>query len=229
MADQDTANTNNETAKYHLSRDEFAKGAIAYIEAIPDLQSGFDDDDVGKHLYSRGWQWNQGRNPPFTQHMTRTGIVTNVRLPLNYEDEDTLDEFSIHEEADEGLIKDQLASTLLHVHQIIVFSSTWNVPVMYIEASRIDGSVVSVNDLLRSTIFHIPTSSKMEDQNAGNSTFPTISIGENPANGHGCAYLHPCQTATSIATLMQGKAVTPMEYLETFIMLCSDVVEMRLQ
>ncbi|PWN38274.1 uncharacterized protein FA14DRAFT_183768 [Meira miltonrushii] len=227
MAEQDEAGTDDGTAKSHLSRDKFAEGAIAYIEANSHFQSDSDYDNVGKHLYSRGWQWKQGKFPPFTQHMARAGIVTGVRLPSDHPEDDTLDELSIAEDFDAGTKIGPLAATILHVHQTIVFSSTWNVPVMYIEASKNDGSIVPVNDLLRSTIFHIQPNT--HDQDASNATFPIISIGENPANGHGCAYLHPCQTATSIAILLEEKAVSPMEYLETFVMLCSDVVEMRLQ
>lgn len=213
--------------QYHLSRDEFAEGAIAYTKAKSELQTQSDYNNVGKHLYSQGWQWKQGNFPPFTQHMARTGIVTKVRLPLNDQEDDILDEFSIIEETDEGSNSGSTVATILHVHQTIVFSSTWNVPVMYIEASKNDGSILPINDLLRSTIFHIQP--KPEDHQELNATFPTISIGENPANGHGSAYLHPCKTATSIAILLEEKAVSPIEYLETFIMLCSDVVEMRLQ
>lgn len=229
MVEQVAAKTNDGAAKCHLSRNEFAEGARAYIEANSALQSRSDYDNVGKHLYSRGWQWNQGGNPPFTQHMARKGIVIDVKLPLDHQDGDTLDEFSISEEVDEGSKINQSTSTVFHVYQTISFSSIWNVPVIYIEASKSDGAIISVNDLLRSTIFHIKPNTEMKDQEALNATFPVISIGENPANGHGCAYLHPCRTATSIATLLEAKAASPIEYLETFMMLCSDAVEMRLQ
>lgn len=63
----------------------------------------------------------------------------------------------------------------------------------------------------------------------GNAVFPTVSMGENPSNGHNSAYLHPCETAKWIAKLQEEASTIGdgVKYLESFIMLCSAVVEMR--
>lgn len=224
-----------------LSRDEFVKGAKLYIDSNPNSTSHLDLQTVGKHLYSRGWRWEEGRFPPFTQHMTRTGILTDLMPKTNDDiDEeeaaaDPLNEIFICEQADESSTEIQSSlPNIIQVHQTIAFSSTWNVPVMYIEASKNDGSIISISDLLRSKVFHLSSIPPYEDVKSNeHATFPTISIGENPANGRGCVYLHPCQTAKSMGDLLNTDTTTssspPLEYLETFIMLCSEVVEMRLE
>jgi len=63
----------------------------------------------------------------------------------------------------------------------------------------------------------------------GLAVFPTVSMGENPGNGHNSAYLHPCETAKWIGALLEREdsKVDNVKYIESFIMLCSSVVEMR--
>lgn len=74
------------------------------------------------------------------------------------------------------------------------------------------------------------TEGKVDTQKVdGLAVFPTVSMGENPGNGHNSAYLHPCETAKWIGMLLEqdNGTVDHVKYIESFVMLCSSVVEMR--
>lgn len=90
-----------------------------------------------------------------------------------------------------------------------------------------DGSPLTVESLCASPLFLSKASagSRVAD---GLAAFPTVSMGENPSNGHNSAYLHPCETAKWIATLLEQDSKSgALAALESFVMLCSTVVEMR--
>lgn len=90
---------------------------------------------------------------------------------------------------------------------------------------------MSIEALCASPVFLSKNSDKKGTTESvdGTAVFPTVSMGENPSNGHNSAYLHPCETANWIARLQNEASTTSddFKYLETFIMLCSAVVEMR--
>lgn len=76
------------------------------------------------------------------------------------------------------------------------------------------------------TALEEPTNQASTDQ----AHFPTISQGDHPQTGLPCFYLHPCETSAAIEDVLaagQGKAVSPLQMIETWFMLVSTLVDIR--
>jgi hypothetical protein len=211
-----------------LTREQFAMAAKSYAERASQ------DTSIGAQVYAQGWKWTEGSNSPYTAHLSRTfSLPSSKSSHSKNDDTELLDSMAVtEEEGGNGTATGSLSnSQTISVTQSICYSSTWKVPVLYLEASDADGSPLSVEALCSSPVFM----SKGEDAKSdtkdvdGLAVFPTVSIGENPGNGHNSAYLHPCETAKYIATLLEeeGSKGDDVKYIESFVMLCSSVVEMR--
>ncbi|UZJ57169.1 hypothetical protein CBS101457_006489 [Exobasidium rhododendri] len=214
------------SVKVTLSREEFAAAAKEYVQSLTEPTAS------GSHVYARGWKWVEGGNPPFTTHLSRTFTLPSVKANKK-DDQDAalLDSMAVAEDDNDEATTSTSAGMTISVTQTVCYSATWKVPVLYLEATDSSGSPLSVEDLCASPLFlskesSIHASSQVAD---GLAIFPTISMGENPANGHDSAYLHPCETAKWIATLLESesKSDSSVSFLESFMMLCGTVVEMR--
>lgn len=218
----------------HLSKDQFNQGAQQFAQAV---EHPLADGDVGAQAYRYGWRWDQGGHPPFTQHLRRSFVLLSASTSgprQSDEEESLLDSMGLHVDQAQPNMSN---GSLMHVHQTIAYSATWKVPVLYVEASLADGSPLSIDALCRSDVFLSNCHNESQHASASPSDtlpgptaeFPTVGMGENPATGHACVYLHPCHTAAAVAATMQAEqtAFTPRAYFDTFVMLCSTVVEMR--
>ncbi|PWY99193.1 hypothetical protein BCV70DRAFT_201399 [Testicularia cyperi] len=138
------------------------------------------------------------------------------------------------------------------VTQSIHWSNTWRVPVLYFHACFDSGQPLSLQQLLSSpSILHasstlrsslpsnstsnpnsepdLETQDQEQDQDQRGSYFPPISYGDHPRTALPSFYLHPCETIHFLSTIIQpsSTSVSPKQFLEAFISLCSNVIEMR--
>lgn len=229
--------SSNESASLQLTRQEFIQGAKKYVEEYSQTDSS-NDDTLGAHTYARGWTWEEGNNPPSTGHLTRTFTFGAPRTNTIGQGDDSLLVSMGIEERNEGETVTEAPVAQMqvwNVTQTIAFSSTWGVPLLFIEAIDENGSPLPAEELCSSALFL--SKDIKGDPGApsplpqASSVFPTVSIGENPGNGHTGVYLHPCQTASSVSQVLSSQSSSPegheLSYIEAFVMLCSTAVEMR--
>lgn len=99
-----------------------------------------------------------------------------------------------------------------------------------------DGAPLAFDDLIStsSTLFrdNVFVSSDGDQDGLPAASFPSIGVGESPVQGDTWAFLHPCHTASWLAMLSQkhhaDKDDGRREYVDSFMMLCSTTVEMRI-
>lgn len=144
----------------------------------------------------------------------------------------------------------------LTVTQSIFYSSTWHVPVLWLDAYRTaDGSPLGLEDILQSGLFHrlLPTAQLDEvtpegaksvfattldpllarEANAEKAEdapayFPPLSTADHPLTSLPSIFLHPCQTAAVVGEMVQADGKGGYRaYLEAFMTVCASAVEMR--
>lgn len=228
----------------YMLREEFESAAQKYADSSPRPDTGREDVDLGAHLYAQGWAWQDGNNPPYTGHLERTFTVAMpVAVGVQNGDDGVLESMGVEERAHTDLSsppeheRQAVQMLTLTVTQTVAYAATWKVPILYIEASKESGEPLPIDELCASPLFVSKEAQAASSEVLSQDTaaFPMVSMGENPANGHTCAYLHPCETAASVAQVLNSgdsKASmdsqdTALAYLEAFIMLCSTAVEMR--
>ncbi|KAL9931782.1 hypothetical protein V8E36_009332 [Tilletia maclaganii] len=207
---------------------------------------------LGARLYSRGWSLDESKTQygPQFAFLHRT---LPVQVRLNALDspsaEENLDEDWLSE-ADDSTISptapvsgpipdlgalsvnggsDPLSTPgarpiVASMSQSICYSSTWKVPVFYFSVSLSDGTPLTLDQVIRSSIVQHeldPLTERPGQQQAQNSdsagtphapanttaanlpaTFAPISTSEHPITGRPALYLHPCETANWLETLL---------------------------
>uniref|UniRef100_A0A383VXS2 Ubiquitin-like-conjugating enzyme ATG10 n=1 Tax=Tetradesmus obliquus TaxID=3088 RepID=A0A383VXS2_TETOB len=97
----------------------------------------------------------------------------------------------------------QLQRQPLHVHQYsIVHHETYQVPVLYIRASELDGRLLSLSQLLQ----ELPDLQQCREPSQADWTF--ITQVEHPLLRTPCFMLHPCQTAARMQLLLQQQELS---------------------
>ncbi|KAE8225323.1 hypothetical protein CF319_g1915 [Tilletia indica] len=202
---------------------------------------------LGAHLYSRGWSLDEFKSnfgPQFSY--LRRSLPLQIQLdapslpPNESLDEDWLSEAEDLASASSSLPRagpvpdmsslsvdgseaPQHAPILVTMSQSICYSTTWRVPVFYLSVSRSDGSPLTLQQVIRSSIVQHeldplteragqrrdsssepsrpdePQESQPADLPA---TFAPISSTEHPITGEPVLYLHPCETAAWLETLL---------------------------
>ena len=101
-------------------------------------------------------------------------------------------------------------------------------PVLYFSVTRQqDGVPLSLDELAASPlVLSLPTSSVSSGRGAEAAAFPAVSQGDHPSTGRPSLYLHPCETAGVLASILAPPTDT-LEYMESFVMLCASALEMR--
>ncbi|PWN49613.1 hypothetical protein IE53DRAFT_388151 [Violaceomyces palustris] len=213
------------------------------------------ESKLGAHLLSNRWRVITSSPTPFQSnsapldHLSRT---FSLPLPLGYQRQ-TID--PILSQLSAGIIpseyqepaQTQEARQLVTVDQSILWSPTWQVPVLHFSASWQDGSPLSLTELLESPVFvrstaFDPTS---VSQDPGESCdLPQISQGEHPVTGRPSWFLHPCHTAELLSQILGAPNPDPellpilesdrrkrpgSEYIEAFMMMLSSDVQMRVE
>ncbi|KAJ7937126.1 hypothetical protein B0H13DRAFT_1944331, partial [Mycena leptocephala] len=118
--------------------------------------------------------------------------------------------------------------------QYIVYSATFQVPAFYFTLHDASGSPLSLDDLVRTTLFRRFAFEGTESTSFGvsqpGSAFPLLSQGDHPTLGTPCWYFHPCESAAAVTELMAeldeiGKHQL-LRWLETWFMVLGTVVNM---
>lgn len=208
-----------------ITREGFVEAAREYVSRFRPGPG----EELNADVYAQGWEWDEGINAPFTSSLKRTLHVFALDDKSDGEEDLDLELSSgVQDVMDQGLVelrcndRDSVA-----IEQYIVYSSTWRTPVLYFQAHKSNGSLLTIEQLILSGIM----ASGMNDvEVAPDAEFPRLGIGENPATGTMAYYLHPCQTQTTISSVLgnhQSDLKFASRYLEAFIMLCSTVIKMR--
>ena len=75
-----------------------------------------------------------------------------------------------------------------------------------LHAHLIDGSPLSLRDLVQTSFFRAPALEGTEatpfSLGLPGASFPLLSYGDHPATGLPCWYLHPCETASAVEEVM---------------------------
>lgn len=132
--DDEQGNAAGKSKSFPLSRDEFNDAAKAYAKQASQERSS------GAHVYGQGWKWEAGSNAPFTSHLSRTFALPSADAQVKKsQDLELLDSMEVMEESGGGGDGAATASIpnnqTISVTQSICYSSTWKVPVLYLEAT----------------------------------------------------------------------------------------------
>ncbi|CAD6893628.1 unnamed protein product [Tilletia controversa] len=210
-----------------------------------------DDEEpaLGAHLYSRGWTLNESK-AHFGPHFSYLYRSLPVQVHLNALDSpshDALDEDWLSEAEDlasvsaslpqagrpvpdlsslavDGSEPSENAPIFVTMSQSVCYSTTWRVPVFYFSVSRSDGSPLTLEQVIRSSIVQheldplteragqrrepseetSPQDQEQEETQAADlpATFAPISSTEHPVTAEPVFYLHPCETSAWLETLL---------------------------
>ncbi|EPQ59293.1 hypothetical protein GLOTRDRAFT_70600 [Gloeophyllum trabeum ATCC 11539] len=122
--------------------------------------------------------------------------------------------------------------------QYIVYSPTFQVPVLYFTVHDSHGTPLCLGDLIQTSLFKPDSLPPSEITSFGlspeSSPFPMLSQGDHPTLGTPCWYLHPCETPKAVGEIMaeiQRPEWTQAEYLtqwlRTWFAVLSGVVDLR--
>ncbi|KAK0527788.1 hypothetical protein OC835_004867 [Tilletia horrida] len=123
----------------------------------------------------------------------------------------------------QGGSSNSAAPVLATMSQSICYSPTWKVPVFYFSVSRSDGTPFTLDQVIRSSLVQHeldpllerpgpqhstdpsdPSSASRTDSSSDlPATFAPISSTEHPITGEPALYLHPCETASWLDTLLR--------------------------
>lgn len=115
-----------------LNREQFVEAAKKYAD------TSSQETSTGAHVYAQGWNWTEGSHPPHTAHLSRTfALPSSDASQTSTQDAELLDSMAVREDegGQGGAVVNLASSKMISVTQSICYSSTWKVPVLYLEAS----------------------------------------------------------------------------------------------
>ncbi|KAK7049595.1 hypothetical protein VNI00_005626 [Paramarasmius palmivorus] len=179
--------------------DEACKLLVAkYASAIPSLENS----------PMRGWTWNEHSVVPGLGYLSRSAtLAAKSSSDCAEESEELGNEASISEETeDEAYVAPRPSNDILSCRQYITFSSTFQVPCFYFTICRSEGTPLSANELVKTSLFHRfvldDTQTTSFAVSHPSALFPLLSQGDHPTLGTPCWYLHPCETAKAMEELL---------------------------
>lgn len=179
-----------------MSEDNFIAGAKRLCEKLIENQGH--DGDVLLH------DWKMTNSSCLL--LEHTPVVQRV-TPCQWKNqENTVDQEELYMGDENVLIEDSIERTealenelfsLLEWKFTIVYSHVWRVPVLYFQVYSSGGTLLSREEVL---------SLLLKDKSEFNSdeSWTFLSHEEHPMNGMPSFFLHPCQTAKRLGTLMNS-------------------------
>lgn len=214
--------------------EEFEEYCQAYLKRRDeDMVEGEAGRDLSWLAYSGGWRWTgavmaNGTRYDCTAGMERRfGVVVDTKRLMGM-DGATLADSVVEDDGDEALDRADCSQTVV-LHQSILYSATWKVPVLWFSAHTRAGEPLGASDLLNLRIIHHSGSldsshpflhhdthsrprTNMHDSltihdppapiSLDHSPFPPLSISDHPRTSLPSFFLHPCNTHTALHLLL---------------------------
>lgn len=130
-------------------------------------------------------------------------LTTSEDIPNTLETEE-----EIEEEDDEALNEKKRAPKLVVVYDI-VHSSSYQVPVLYLNFESLPSGRLPSSDELYQMV--VPNSYKASMQAVGQ--LGAITLTEHPITGVPAYFVHPCRTREAMVPVLEGKMIHPREYV----------------
>ncbi|KAF8351531.1 hypothetical protein F5887DRAFT_937984 [Amanita rubescens] len=185
-----------------LSRPQFDAACKAYIEE-----------------HQQAWSWNEHPTYPNFGYMSRTTVQTKRTAEQ--------DEETVVDDLDEATAPTDTEPVICQ--QYVVYSATFQVPTFYFTMHSSQGSPLSLNVILRTTLLRVPHFRGLENSGFALTqpmlSFPLLSQGEHPTLGTPCWYLHPCETAKVVEELL-GEKEPGWNVIEAWLLIVGNVVEL---
>ncbi|GAA5931932.1 hypothetical protein JCM3775_000081 [Rhodotorula graminis] len=164
---------------------------------------------VVRHPLATGWRWTVGGASKWTPgvgYLERAPLhrrYTRVASSPPHTALDDSDELALAADDDAATVAVESASSASHelgctVLLSICYSPTFSVPVLWFEAHQSSGTPLSLEQVLRSTLFH-----DGHGLSSGDAT-PFVSQADHPATGRPSWFLHPCETEGIVAEVLEG-------------------------
>jgi len=195
-----------------LTREEFNRDVNSLVERLS-IAKGIANDRIEVLM-----DWQVAHGPCEMLYLVHPPVTTSASLDHHSSEHD----FGIFLE-DENVILDPETinlptpstttisgiTTTLEWRFSIVYSHTWQVPLLYFTVQYMDGS-----PCLRSFILHVLGADVDE-------SYDFISYDEHPVTGRPSFYLHPCQTAArmSLLSTTTGTCAFPFHFILSWLSL----------
>ncbi|KAF5370050.1 hypothetical protein D9758_001126 [Tetrapyrgos nigripes] len=149
----------------------------------------------------KGWCWNEHSYVSGLGYMSRNAVYSR-RLS-------SIDEGEIEQsgapESDEATLSIANERGIFTCRQYVVFSATFQVPCFYFSIYNSGGVPLSLEEILKTTLFQPCVVEAEKTRFAIGGTFPLLSQGDHPTLGTPCWYFHPCETAAAVRELLREK------------------------
>ncbi|KAG7097047.1 hypothetical protein E1B28_004438 [Marasmius oreades] len=182
----------------------------------------------------RGWCWNEYNDLPSFGYMSRSTALT-VRLSTRASVVDDAEQI-IDEAVDEASLRSPGTQTFA-CRQYVVYSATFQVPCLYFTISHSNGTPLSADELVHTSLFHSATLDSTTTTSFAvthpSSLFPLLSQGDHPSLGTPCWYLHPCETVKSMQEVLaedkteMSKEERLVRWLEVWFLVIGNMVDLR--
>ncbi|PPQ77264.1 hypothetical protein CVT25_010846 [Psilocybe cyanescens] len=181
------------------------------------------------------WSWADGHRTGYG-YLTRTSThvfkipqYPSTMLELEGEDEvglETDDPASAHP-----------APAPLTVQEFIVYSASFSVPAFYFTIHDTNGTPLSLNEILQTSLFKMELPGGSEATSFALSfpslSFPVLSQGEHPTLGTPCWYFHPCETDAAVGEFLAeveqsdwNEETRHLRWMELWLMIVGAVVNL---
>ncbi|KAH7916183.1 hypothetical protein BJ138DRAFT_1140358 [Hygrophoropsis aurantiaca] len=213
-----------------LSRSQFDNICKDFIEKYRHAPS----DSVFASNGFTGWSWREHPSEPSFGYMQRQTTLTTCpeANPPEILSLSMLEEPSLQCTDNEVAWSPPASVVCSH---FVVHSATFQVPTFYFTVNDASGTPLSLSEVLQTSLFR-PSTFYGTEVNAfsvstPSSNFPLLSHGEHPTLGTPCWYLHPCETATAVAEILQDDGAKDTElfggWIEAWFLVLASVVDLR--
>ncbi|KIM46264.1 hypothetical protein M413DRAFT_426701 [Hebeloma cylindrosporum] len=176
------------------------------------------------------WSWVPAQRPGYGYLTRSTAHFTSLS---SLEEDQFL--FDQPEEEDNATADAQPSRQPLSVQEYIVYSASFNVPAFYFTMHNTNGSPLSLDDILQTSIFKLERPSGSETTSFAltlpSASFPLLSQGDHPTLGTPCWYFHPCETDRAVSEFMMeveqtewSREMRLVRWLELWLMVVGSVL-----
>ncbi|CAO3618307.1 unnamed protein product [Cunninghamella echinulata] len=103
----------------------------------------------------------------------------------------------------------------------ILYSPTYQVPVLYFNAQHMDGSTLSLEEIYE---YIIPDTYKKELKTSPINVYGSISQADHPLNGAPFWYIHPCQTQNMLQSIAGVDDLSVDNYIKIWLSFVGPIV-----
>ncbi|KAJ3971269.1 hypothetical protein EV361DRAFT_912055 [Lentinula raphanica] len=181
----------------------------------------------------RGWLWNEHPSVSGLGYLSRSSnhVSRGKELP------EAIDLNDDYIEDDEAAAPICITSEVLVSQQYVVYSATFQVPCFYFNIYHSDGSPLSINELLSSSLFRPGLTQDADTTTFAltrrNAAFPLLSQGDHPTTGKPCWFLHPCETDAAVEELLkesekvgESEDAQLLQWMKIWFMVLGNVVDL---